>query len=206
MGVPFRCNRFHVYGHVISNCSLSFSRLHNNTSFSNSKSYWRVKNVGFPVGVNSFVVDTPENPSASPRDVLGVDLGMGSGDESFALESLKPLCLSAICEEAPKSLINSLLGSGNIVIPSGIYKATNSFLGDLGFVSPIKDKHVSGVGYYLRSGSKPFKEPLHVIDSDRFSSRISCPGSGGLVSDKELVGCGVPGALRAVHALSEVPF
>ena len=46
------------------------------------------------MGVNSFVVDTPETPSASPRDVLGVDLGMGFGDQTFALESLKPLCLS----------------------------------------------------------------------------------------------------------------
>ena len=45
-----------------------------------------------------------------------------------------------------------------------------------------------------------------MIDSDRFSFGISCPGSGGLVSDLELVGCGVSGALRVVRALSEVPL
>ena len=70
-------------------------------------------------------------------------------------------------------------------------------MGDLGFVSPIKDKHVSGVGYYICSCSNTIKEPLKLFDSDRCPSRFfTCLGPGGLPSEVVFVGCDVSGALR----------
>ena len=82
------------------------------------------------------------------------------------------------------------------------------FLGDLGFRSPLKVKFVPGDGYFLRSYSKFIKENHRLLGRDRCPSGIfsSCLGPGVLLSEVEHVGCDVSGALRAVHALPEVPL
>ena len=49
MGLPFRCNRCHAYGHLISACSLSFKKHFNLASRKNL--VWCVKVAGKKMGV-----------------------------------------------------------------------------------------------------------------------------------------------------------
>ena len=42
LGVPFRCNRCHVFGHLMAECSLSFSKKPFSDSVHKTKSFWHV--------------------------------------------------------------------------------------------------------------------------------------------------------------------
>ena len=54
MGVPFRCNRCHAYGHLIPDCTLPFSKSFKSASVPKTKSFWRVKSTEVLSGVKYF--------------------------------------------------------------------------------------------------------------------------------------------------------
>jgi len=55
VGIPFRCNRFHNYGHVLEICSLPFERM----VWLKKKSMSKTNKRGFGVGTKTF--DYEEN-------------------------------------------------------------------------------------------------------------------------------------------------
>ena len=78
MGLPFRCNRCHAYGHLIFVCSLSFKKHFKLVSASRQKAVWCVKVVGKKLGV------------------LGRSQVVHEDAVSENLASLKPLCTSTL--------------------------------------------------------------------------------------------------------------
>ena len=78
LGVPFWCNRCHVYGHLMPDYSLPFSKKPNSGSVDNTKSFWRVKNGGSTPGDKPVIVKNDGlvdmNPSPNPL-INKVDLG-----------------------------------------------------------------------------------------------------------------------------------
>ena len=146
LGVPFKCNRCHVYGDVISECSLSFNCLNRNSSSSKIRVFWHVKNGGVHSGLKPIVLgEISEIPlyASSPSPVVE---GLVFGPQTLHLNSLKSLILSP----SDDCVIDSFRSWKDPIIVD-LFKPSDSFLGDLGFASLLKAKLVSGDGYFLRS-------------------------------------------------------
>ena len=133
VGIPFKCNRCHNYGHLVSHCHLSFNR--NYRDEIKPKTVWRVKKHVIP-----FVdLYDPGLNSVSPRGE-GLDVYFGGNPEHIkaCIQSLKPLSL-------PYQGVMNTVGKSEVGF---IYPLRN-----LEFMSPIK-KTIHGTGYFLRSYTK----------------------------------------------------
>ena len=78
LGVPFRCNRCHVFGHLMTECLLPFSKKPYFGSIHTTKLFWRVKNEGqTPWDKLDFdKFDGLEDLNLSPKALIdGEDLG-----------------------------------------------------------------------------------------------------------------------------------
>ena len=94
LGVPFRCNRCHVFGHLMNECSLPF----NKKSFPRSAhKIWRVKNRGKKLGVKTGmdIADDLEELNLSPKALVEEEVFVSQLD-SFM--SLKPLCIASLTD------------------------------------------------------------------------------------------------------------
>ena len=81
LGIPFQCNRCHVYGHLMPDCSLPFSKKPNSGSVYNAKSVWHVKNGGHTSRDKQVIVknDGLVDMNLSPNPLINeVDLGSQS--------------------------------------------------------------------------------------------------------------------------------
>ena len=86
IGIPFRCNHCHGYGHLGDQCSLSFHSQEKKTYV------WRVKKeVGIDLVKPGDMV-FPENPSLPIVSGPSMDLGLNKG--IHVLDKIKPLALT----------------------------------------------------------------------------------------------------------------
>ena len=74
-------------------------------------------------------------------------------------------------------------------------------MGDLGFISPIRDKSVSGAGYFLRSCTKVVKDSHSFVDVKVLSGNASSVIPGGHPPIEVPDRSDDSGALREVDAL-----
>ena len=85
------------------------------------------------------------------------------------------------------------------------FNAFEYFLGDLGFVSPLRDKSVNGSGYFLQSCTKVVEDSQSLEAARVLSGISSTTGrSGGLPSILEPICIIETGALGVFFSLSRV--
>ena len=86
LGVPFRCYRCHVFGHLMHECSLPF----NKKSSGSTHKIWRVKSSGLNVDDKEGLafVDKLEELIPNPKTVEEIVIGM----------PLKPLSIVSLAE------------------------------------------------------------------------------------------------------------
>ena len=97
LGIPFRCNICHVFGHLMIECSLPFNKKPYYGSVHKTKSFWCVKNRGQTLG-DKLVFDKfdgLEDLNLSPKALID---GAYLGSQPVSLKSLKPLCFSSLSE------------------------------------------------------------------------------------------------------------
>ena len=199
LGVPFKCFRCNVFGHLMKDCSLPY----NKNPFVSVCKTWRVKNRGV-------LVDELEG---TDKEYLGLKTnGLSSdfvsADLNFLSNPLEDNLPSPSTTLSPKPL--SIL---SLFDPEGLGRNLNDIdhfdaqyfgLRDLGFVSPPKVILAISKGYFLRSSSKFNKDELgSAWDPDGFklSVKSNIGICGNLYSD-ELVGSE---ALRALKASTVFP-
>ena len=149
LGVPFRCYRCHVFGHLMNECSLPF----NKKSYVSVRKTWRVKNRGLKVddmeGLDEEGLGLQKEVLASDVDSEDLNLIPKPLDDIFlasqsSLLSLKPLSIISLsdpqCLGRNQTDIESVVSDQNYVQSEG--------LRDLGFVSPPKIYHVASKGYF----------------------------------------------------------
>ena len=81
LDVPFRCNRCHVFGHLMNECSLLFNKKPLSRS---AHKIWRVKNIGQNLGVKlGFdLSDGLEDLNLSPKALVDEEV-LGSQSDSL---------------------------------------------------------------------------------------------------------------------------
>ena len=94
LGVPFRCYRCHVFGHLMNECSLPFNK---KTFPGSTHKIWLVKNRGQNLGVKTGIdiSDDLEDLNLSPKALVEEEV---LGSQSDSLMSLKPLCIASLSE------------------------------------------------------------------------------------------------------------
>ena len=189
MGLPFHCNRCHAYGNLISTCSLSFKKHFKLISASRKKAVWCVKVVGKKLGVlgPNFIDEMVDINQVVHEDAVSKNLA-----------SLKPLCTSTLSIfEIPVDFTN--YGGAYVNYPISCIDISDSTLGGLGFVSPLKISPVKK-GYFLRSCSKGLKDiRFHELGSDSGGLHpLLAMGPSSVLSEN----LGINGVLRAEYASS----
>ena len=117
VGIPFKCNRCHSYGHLVSNCHLSLKK--NYRDEFKPKFVWRVKKP-----VLSTDIDEVGNVSVQPR-AEGFDFSCEETNTS-GISTLKPLSIHYLGARA----IEGIFYKGFMSVPP---------LRELGFISPVKN-------------------------------------------------------------------
>ena len=146
MGIPFRCYRCHVYGHLANDCSLPFIQKPVSV-----KKIWRVKKseTNLMAKKGKLHEECSKDLNLSPY-LDDKDLGSHS-----SLTNLKPLCINNLVEDLGGLKIDKVSA-----LVSSFEPDQKEALRDLGFVSP--PKALSGVhkGYFLRYVSKSIIDGL----------------------------------------------
>ena len=93
LGVPFRCYRCHVFGHLMNECSLPFNK---KSYIGSAHKIWRVKNCGLNVEDKEglALADDPEDLNLTPKS-LAEEKALGS---QSPLLSLKPLSIVSLSD------------------------------------------------------------------------------------------------------------
>ena len=194
MGIPFRCYRCHVYGHLVNDCSLPFNK---NSSSGSVQKIWRAKNCGYNLEVQEgkALEEISEDLNLSHQSLEDKVIGSQS-----SLSALKPLCITSLFKGLGWNKTDK-----EPVSVSSYDLAQNEALRDLGFVSPPKVFPVVSKGYFLRSVLKSIDGGF---GSDRDPFGINLPVKcrvGVLVNANQIVKDG-SGALRALYASPKFPL
>ena len=193
LGVPFKCNRCHVFGHLMDECSLPF----NKKPYSGSAhKIWRVKNGGqnSRVKMGFDKSDGLKDLNLSPKAFIDEAV---LGSQPVSLMSLKPLCIASLSEfEGP---VRDKIDEGFVVGSLNNFVQSDA-LRDLGFVSPLKGFPIVRKGYFLHSCSKVNKDGGFGLDRDPSRIHMLVQGRVGCLATANSEVKAVPGVLRALYA------
>ena len=138
---------------------------------------------------------SPVEPGSLPYELVPVS-------QDLCVKTLKPLCLSSLADFEKGTFLSGNSMAATVYLDK--FNLVDSWLGDLGFISPIRDKSVSGAGYFLRSCTKVVKDSLSYDGVKVFSGNVSSAIPGGHTPIEVPDRSDDSRALRTVFSLTRV--